>query len=223
MTRPHGAGAGLVARARSTSAVDEQRTEKIEEGIRTGMREPPQWRLTPAYDRAMTIAGTYDYLMRARRDLWRALEAAPADVLSRAQLPGSRFHCIKDLVFHIAEVEDGWVNGDIRGAAMVQDDIQVLKDSAGGPAYAGMDLDILLDYWRRVERGTLAYLATLGADDLAQVVAVEDWPDRRLTVDGLLWHVMIHEMRHTAQIATLMRLQGLVPPSLDLLFYLPKA
>lgn len=170
----------------------------------------------------MTVAECYDYLMRARRDLWATLETAPSEVLSRAQVPGTRFHCVKDLVFHIAEVEDGWINGDIRREAMVQHDIPVLRDSAGGPAYADMDLQILLDYWRRVEAGTVAYLATLGPAEMARVVVVEDWPDRRLTVDGLLWHVMIHEMRHTAQIAMLLRLQGVAPPSLDLLFYLPK-
>jgi DinB family len=42
-------------------------------------------------------------------------------------------------------------------------------------------------------------------------------------VDGLLSHVMIHEMRHTAQICVLLRTQGIKPPSLDLLFYLPSA
>jgi uncharacterized damage-inducible protein DinB len=37
---------------------------------------------------------------------------------------------------------------------------------------------------------------------------------------AVLWHVMIHEMRHTAQIAVLPRMQGIKQPSLDLLFYL---
>jgi len=32
---------------------------------------------------------------------------------------------------------------------------------------------------------------------------------------------MIHEMRHTAQIAVLLRSQGIKPPWLDLLNYLP--
>ena len=48
-------------------------------------------------------------------------------------------------------------------------------------------------------------------------------PEKRLTVDGLLWHVMLHEVRHTAQIVMLLRMQGIKPPSLDLLFYLPGA
>ena len=34
---------------------------------------------------------------------------------------------------------------------------------------------------------------------------------------AVLWHIMIHEMRHTAQIAVLLRIQGIKPPSLDLL------
>jgi len=30
-------------------------------------------------------------------------------------------------------------------------------------------------------------------------------PEKRLTVDGLLWHVIIHEIRHAARIAVLLR------------------
>ena len=61
----------------------------------------------------------------------------------------------------------------------------------------------MLDYWRDVEQ-------------LRRVVAVHDSQDERYRVDGLLWHVMIHEMRHTAQIAMLLRMQGIAPPSLEL-------
>jgi uncharacterized damage-inducible protein DinB len=50
---------------------------------------------------------------------------------------------------------------------------------------------------------------------------VEDSPEEHFKLDGLLWHVMIHEMRHTAQICVLLRTQGIKPPALDLLWYLP--
>ena len=169
----------------------------------------------------MNIRETYDYLVRTRRDLWGTLETVPDEILSRALLSGSRFHCIKDLLFHIADVEDGWINGDIRNNQMVQNAIPVLRNSEGGPAYADFALETLRDYWRLVEQNTLAYLAALNDEDLTRVVHVEDWPEKRFTVDGLLWHVMIHEMRHTAQIAMLLRTQDIKPPSLDLLFYLP--
>jgi uncharacterized damage-inducible protein DinB len=56
---------------------------------------------------------------------------------------------------------------------------------------------------------------------LKRIVILHDAPEERFTVDGLLWHVMIHEMRHTAQIAVLLRSQGIKPPCLDLLNYLP--
>ena len=175
----------------------------------------------------MNIPAIYDYLVRARRDLWAALEAVPDEVLSRPLLGGERFHCIKDLVLHIAEVEDGWIQGDILREPMLQKAIPALKDSRGGPAYASFAVETLLYYWRQVEKSTLTYLATLTDEELKRAVTMDDSPpkspEERFTVDGLLWHVMIHEMRHTAQICVLLRTQGIQPPSLDLLFYLPSS
>ncbi len=170
----------------------------------------------------MNIPETYDYLIRARRDLWTALEAVPDEVLSRPLLDGARFHCIKDLVVHVAEVEDGWIHGDILREDLVQTAFPALRDSEGGPVYGGFTLEILLDYWRAVEQSTLSYLAALNDAELQRIIA-SDSPGERFTVDGLLWHVMMHEIRHTAQIVMLLRMQGIKPPSLDLLFYLPSA
>jgi len=171
----------------------------------------------------MNISETYDYLVRARRDLWATLEVLPDEVLTRPLLGGSRFHCIKDLLFHVAVVEDCWIHEDILREPPVLASIRALKDKESGSDYAGFPLETLLDYWRRVEQSTLAYLATLTDDAMKRIVTSHDSPDERYTVDGLLWHVMIHEMRHTAQICVLLRTQGIKPPSLDLLFYLPSA
>lgn len=169
----------------------------------------------------MNIPETYDYLVRARRDLWAKLESVPDEVLSRPLLGESRFHCIKDLLFHIPDVEDGWIHGDILRDEMVQKTIPALNDTEGGPVYGDFALGTLLDYWGAEEKSTVTYFATLSDNDLKRIVILEDSPAARFTVDGLLWHVMIHEMRHTAQIAVLLRTQGIKPPSLDLLFYLP--
>jgi len=62
----------------------------------------------------LNIPETYDYLVRARRDLWATLEGVPNEVLSRPLLDGARLHCIKDLLFHVASVEDFWIHEDIR-------------------------------------------------------------------------------------------------------------
>jgi uncharacterized damage-inducible protein DinB len=105
----------------------------------------------------------------------------------------------------------------------VLDTFRVFGDSPWAPVYSGFALGTLLDYWRAVEQGTLTYLATLTDDELKRIVIVHDAPEETYTVDGLLWHVMIHEMRHTAQIAVLLRTQGIEPPWLDLKNYLPFA
>ena len=167
----------------------------------------------------MNIEATYSYLTRARRDLWSTLESTSNEVLVRDLIGGPRFHCIKDLLFHIPNVEDGWINGDIRRGTLVQDSFASLCKA--GPDFSGFALGTLLDYWQHVEQFTLAWLHTLTSADLNNTVPVDDWPEKNFTVDGLFSHVMIHEIRHTAQIAILLRTQGIKPPSLDLLFYLP--
>jgi uncharacterized damage-inducible protein DinB len=103
---------------------------------------------------------------------------------------------------------------------MIQEQFPSLRASPGGPAFADVPLALLLDYWSAVENESCDFIATLSAADLTRVVTVADWPDKQLTVDGLLWHVMIHEVRHSAQMVVLLRNAGVRPPSLDLLFYL---
>lgn len=169
----------------------------------------------------MNIPETYDYLVRARRNLWAGLERVADEVLSRPLLNGDKFHCIKDLMFHVAATEDFWICEEILRAHPVRQTVPALKDTKGGPAFAGFPLEGLLDYWRLVERSTLAYLPTVDADELKRIVTVHDRPGQRFTVDHLVWNVMFHEMRHTSQMTVLLRTQGIKPPSLDLYYYLP--
>jgi uncharacterized damage-inducible protein DinB len=169
----------------------------------------------------MNIPETYDYLVRARRDLWAMLESVPDEVLSRPLLNGAKLHCIKDLVFHIASVEDFWLREEILRQQPLRQTIPALKDTPGGPVFSGCALETLLDYWRLVQQSTLTYLSTLNDDELKRIVTVHDRPGKRYTVDGLLWNLIIHEARHVAQISVLLRTQGIAPPFLDLLNYLP--
>ena len=169
----------------------------------------------------MNILEAYDYLVRARRDLWAALEAVPDEVLSRPLLNGAKMHCIKDLLFHVANVEDFWIREEILREPPLYKSIPALRDTQGGPVFAGFALETLLDYWRVVEQSTLTYLATPKDGELNRVVIVHDRPGKRYTVDGLLWNVVIHEARHVAQISVLLRTQGIAPPFLDLVKYLP--
>jgi uncharacterized damage-inducible protein DinB len=167
----------------------------------------------------MNIPETYDYLVRARRDLWATLEGVPDEVLSRPLMGGDRLHCIKDLVLHIAGCEDGWLHYTILRDTPIQNTIPAIKDIPNGPFCADVALETLLEYWRAVEKITLEYLPTLTKTELNRLV--DDSPTERFKLEGLLWHVMIHEMRHTAQIVMLLRMQGIKPPALDLFYYLP--
>jgi uncharacterized damage-inducible protein DinB len=169
----------------------------------------------------MNIPEAYDYLVRARRDLWAALERVPDEVLSRPLLNGKKFHCIKDLMFHVAATEDFWIREEILREPPVRQTLPAFKDTQGGPVFADTALKTLLDYWRAVEQITLTYLPTLTDDELKRIVTVHDRPGKRYAVDGLLWNIVIHESRHVAQISVLLRTQGIAPPFLDLLNYLP--
>jgi len=169
----------------------------------------------------MNIAEAYDYLVRARRDLWAALEGVPDEVLGRALLNGAKMHCIKDLVFHIAATEDFWIREEILREEPLRQTLPAFKDTRGGPIFESFALETLLEYWRLVEQSTLAYLATLTDDEMKRVVSVHDRPGKRYTVDGVLWNIVIHEARHVAQISVLLRTQGIAPPFLDLVKYLP--
>src|ERR1700691_4725261 len=100
----------------------------------------------------MKIPEAYDYLVRARRDLWPLLERVPDEVLSRPLLNGERFHCIKDLVFHVAATEDFWIREEILREPPVRHSIPAFKDCQGGPVQAGSALTALLEYWRAIEQ-----------------------------------------------------------------------
>jgi uncharacterized damage-inducible protein DinB len=164
----------------------------------------------------MDVRGMYDYLMRARRDLWAALEQVPDEVLSRAVLDGKRFQCIKDLVFHVAVVEDSWLHFDIQRDTPVHKSFVEFAESEWVPIYESVPLSRLLEYWKAVEVSTLGYMAKLTDSELAR--GVED-SGELFRVESLLWHVMLHEVRHTAQIAVLLRSMGFAPPELDFLGY----
>ena len=170
----------------------------------------------------MNPATLYDHLTRARRDLMATLHAVPDDVLRSPLLRGERFHSILDLLVHTAEVEDGWIHGDFQGRPMAQDRFPDIGAGAAGPGTT-LGLDAVAAYWQAVEADTRAYLGHLTDADLNRTVTLDDWPEgyRQFTLSGLVWHVLLHEVRHTAQIAALLRTQGVKPPQLDLLFYLP--
>jgi hypothetical protein len=72
------------------------------------------------------------------------LQDVPDEVLSRPLLDGAKLHCIKDLVFHVASVEDFWIHEEILREPPLRQTIPALKDTQGGPIFAGVALETLL-------------------------------------------------------------------------------
>jgi uncharacterized damage-inducible protein DinB len=164
----------------------------------------------------------YHYLTKARRALWASLRSLSDEELSKALVPADGARCIKDFVAHIAMVEDGWFRGDLLGKPLVMDSMG--REPTSEDTYwhhQDKSLEWLLAYWEAVEQDTLARWSELLKLVVAshRVPAYDNKPELTITADEVLWHVMQHEVRHTAQIVQMIRLLGHKPPSLDLLFF----
>ena len=160
----------------------------------------------------MNVREYYAYLTAAREQLWNYLRALPQADLDRNLIEDAdRFHSIKDLLLHVTDVEDHWVHGIVLG-----DGVQRLfPHDWVRPQAQQYDLSWILDYSREVTRRTCAFLD--GEPDLNRSVKlVQDDPaSDTVTLDQLMWNVMTHEVRHTAQIALMIRQLGHTPPWLD--------
>lgn len=175
----------------------------------------------PHVGMSLDPAAFYTYLTHARRDLWGALEGLPDRVLAADVIPGARFRSIKDLLFHIPAGEDWWLHENILRDPPVWQSFPDLGGLDDARRRADEPLPRLLDYWWQVEASTLDYLGRLTPAELGRTVRFTvARGEVRFLVAGALWHVMQHEVRHTAQIALLVRQAGWTPPALDLDNYL---
>jgi uncharacterized damage-inducible protein DinB len=166
----------------------------------------------------MTAESFYQYLTWARRKLWASLETLSDDELSRPVIPTDGARCIKDLVAHVAMVEDGWFRGDLLGQPLVMDAMGMAPTSEDAYwHHQNRSLESLLSYWKAVESDTLARWPELMAvvAQNPQVKLTEDRPET-MSADEVVWHAMQHEVRHTAHIVQMIRLLGHKPPGLDL-------
>ncbi|MDB5046718.1 MAG: damage-inducible protein DinB [Deinococcus sp.] len=162
----------------------------------------------------MNVREYYTYLSAAREQLWNFLRALPAEELNRNLIEnGDRFQTIKDLLLHVTDVEDHWVHAIARGEGVQQSG--KYRHDWIKPNAAQYDLSWIIEYGREVSQNTQAFLDA--EPDLNQSVKlVQDDPaSDTVTLDQLMWHVMTHEVRHTAQIALLIRQLGHVAPWLD--------
>ena len=151
----------------------------------------------------MTLALTFDELVRytnGEREKWRTWFAGHPAAIEAPVQPGARFSTVGKLVDHIFLVER-------RHLQRLQS--QPVAEQTG---LTGNNAAPLFDYGASVRRELEQYAANL-TDDPDEVRTFEIRGERMtMTTRKLLFHVMIHEIRHWAQIATAVRLAGFEPP-----------
>ena len=159
----------------------------------------------------MPLSLTFDELLRytnEERDRWRRYLASQPLAVDAPVQPGSRFATVGKLIDHIFIVE----------RRHLQRLMQLpLSDATG---LTGNNAPPLFDYGASVRRELEQYVHDLD-DDVADEqrnfeVREQQWP---MTPRKLLFHVLLHEIRHWAQIALAVRLAGFEPPGDHDLFF----
>ena len=158
--------------------------------------------LTMSYDELLTYTG-------GERDRWRAWFAAHPEAMDAAVQPGGRLPTVGKLIDHIFLVER-----------------RHLQRLTGDPlshqtGLSGSNAPPLFDYGASVRRELEQFVADQDEDVADEVrtfnVRDQSWS---MTPRKLLFHILLHEMRHWAQIAYAARAANVEPPGEhDLFFY----
>jgi uncharacterized damage-inducible protein DinB len=154
---------------------------------------------------------SYDELLRysnEERDKWRGWLLAHPEALDAAVQPGGRFATVGKLIDHIFLVER-------RHLQRLTGD--KLSETTG---LTGNNVMPLFGYGASVRRELEQMVRELSDDEAEQprTISVRD-RDYQMTPRKLLFHILLHEARHWAQIAMAVRLAGLEPPGDHDLFY----
>lgn len=159
----------------------------------------------------MSLTISYDELLRytsAERDKWRAwFDLHPQGTDAPLQ-PGGRLPTVGILIDHIFLVERRHLQ------RLTGDQLSTATGLSGSNAPP------LFDYGASVRRELEQFARTLGDDEADEIrtfdVRDRPWP---MSPRKLLFHILVHETRHWAQIALAVRLAGFEPPGDHDLFY----
>jgi uncharacterized damage-inducible protein DinB len=154
---------------------------------------------------------SYDELLRysnEERDKWRGWLLAHPQALETAVQPGGRFATVGKLIDHVFLVERRHLQ---RLAG---------ETPAETTGLTGNNVLPLFDYGASVRRELEQLVRELDDDeaDEPRTFLVRN-RDYQMTPRKLLFHVLLHEIRHWAQIALAVRVAGLDPPGDHDLFF----
>jgi uncharacterized damage-inducible protein DinB len=154
---------------------------------------------------------TFEELVRytnMERDKWRHWFAGHAAAVEAPVQPGGRLPTVGKLIDHIFLVERRHLQRLTS---------QPLSNTTG---LTGNNAPPLFDYGASVRRELEQYAADLGDEEIDTVrefvVRDQTYP---MTPRKLLFHILLHETRHWAQIALAVRLAGFEPPGDHDLFF----
>lgn len=156
----------------------------------------------------LTCEELLDYTNEERQKWRRWLEAHPGAMDVTVQPEGSRLPTVGKVIDHIFLVE--------------RRHLQRLREEplATATGLTASNAPPLFDYGASVRRELEAFVRELD-DDAADEVRTFEVRDRTwpMTPRKLLFHILLHETRHWAQIALALRLAGFEPPGDHDLFY----
>lgn len=142
------------------------------------------------------------------REKWRGWFVAHPEAIEAPMQPGGRLPTVGKMIDHIVLVERRHLQRLMDAA---------LSDQTG---LTGNNAAPLFDYGASVRRELEQYVADLDegrADEVRTfIVREQEWP---MSSRKLLFHILLHETRHWAQIALAVRLAGFEPPGNHDLFY----
>ena len=142
------------------------------------------------------------------RDKWRRFFGTNAQAIDTPYQPGGRCATVGKLIDHMFLIERRHLQR-LRGESLAE-----------RTGLTGNNAPPLFDYGASVRRELEQYVRELDEDEAAQIrtfdIAGQQWT---LSARKLLGHVVMHEIRHWAQIALAVRLAGLEPPGEHDLLY----
>jgi uncharacterized damage-inducible protein DinB len=146
---------------------------------------------------------------KEERDKWRAWFGSHPDAMAIEVQPGGRYPTVGSLIDHIFLVERRHLQ---RLTGLPLDDKTGLSGNNAPP---------LFDYGASVRREFEQFAAELDPQVASEprTFTVQTGGDFVLTPRKLLFHCLLHETRHWAQIALAVRRAGLEPPGRHDLFY----
>ena len=154
---------------------------------------------------------TYDELLRytaEEREKWRRWLLERPDALEIPVQPEARFSTVGRLIDHIFLVERRHLQR-LRA--------EPVAESTG---LTGHNAAPLFDYGASVRRELEQFVQGLDEDEADRVRAFTTMSGtEEMTGRKLLFHILLHEIRHWAQIALAVRLSGHEPPGRHDLFF----